>query len=457
MSTPGNVDALCHARLEILLCQLQGLRDSRRALLRQYAVQQDTVATLSASSRLLLQQIRCTVTMSMGANGGLNGSSIEAAELHHDDDHDDAGRPSIGPSHLSASCCHTSKFTTVPARTSSVLFPPPPRLPPAPCSHAMAVTVEGSDHTDDDDDEDEVVLLTHSRLSGRRTDGAAVAGPPRRCHPPPRRSSTAVGHQPTCVNTDGRAGSMQYHAPPGGRCSTVSSSCASVAVGDLRLSSVPLPAPPLATGGPSISATKGSAVGCPADLVAALCSAAGAGGSNSSYHATLDMTTVEPTTRGVPVAPPCHGGRASLTAAEFATAVRSMSVAELRRHDVSFFRQCLPTLVPWLKVPLHAAHAFAMLHEGMVLFGDELFPASIAAAFSRSAVSTATPMRCGASPPFTSEERTMLQTASRSLREILSHQGGACRQQLMRHNIADAHVSQLRDFLEARGGIGSHQ
>jgi hypothetical protein len=60
-------------------------------------------------------------------------------------------------------------------------------------------------------------------------------------------------------------------------------------------------------------------------------------------------------------APP---GASGLPPDQLAVAVRSLAPAALRRLSPAFFHSLLPTLLPWLSQPQHAAHAFSLLHEG---------------------------------------------------------------------------------------------
>jgi hypothetical protein len=89
---------------------------------------------------------------------------------------------------------------------------------------------------------------------------------------------------------------------------------------------------------------------CPADLTQRLLVNAAAAGDSNHHRAAM-----------VP-----------LTPLELEMAIGNLSPAELRRQPVTLFTMVLPTLLRWIHTPSHAAHAFALMHEGFCVFAGAM-------------------------------------------------------------------------------------
>lgn len=89
----------------------------------------------------------------------------------------------------------------------------------------------------------------------------------------------------------------------------------------------------------------------------------------------------------------------SFTASELRTAVCLLSASEMRRHGALFFLFVFPCLLFLLEQPLHAAHAFALIHEGIAQF---------------QAVEPFTLLRAPSTSPPSGEEGTSTHSSSRN-------------------------------------------
>lgn len=120
----------------------------------------------------------------------------------------------------------------------------------------------------------------------------------------------------------------------------------------------------------------------------------------------------------------------------FPIAIRALSAAELSRHDAAFFSRLLPTLVHWLEaVPMHACHAFAMIHQGYVLFHNHTEVKSMVTARQRIIVC----LQRALEVDLTSMPASGHDTSS-SAAVLLS--------KLHRHHIEREHVAALVRFLQ---------